>query len=199
MTTIFTFDLDGTITKQELLPLIASALGLQREMNVLTKLTLDGTIDFEDSFRLRCAILQSIPISDVQSIVQDVPLDKDIVKFIQANVDSCYVVTGNLDLWIKPLIDQLGCRFYSSTARHDGDRLLGLRQIMHKSRPINELRASAARIVAIGDSVNDVPMFEAADTGIAYGGVHDPAANLVEIADYITYTGNALCRLLNTL
>jgi HAD superfamily phosphoserine phosphatase-like hydrolase len=199
MTTYYAFDLDGTITKQELLPRIAAALGLQNEMRVLTGLTLDGTIGFEDSFRLRCAILQSISISDVQDIVADVPLDQDIVDFIKQHRETSFVVTGNLDVWIRPLLDLLGCSAFSSTALCEGNRLVRLNHVLHKSKPIHHLKTRAHRVVAIGDSVNDIPMFEAADVGIAYGGVHDPSSGLTEIADYLTYQGSALCRLLNTL
>ena len=38
---MYAFDLDGTVTKEETLPLIARELGLETEMKLLTKLTLD--------------------------------------------------------------------------------------------------------------------------------------------------------------
>lgn len=199
MNTYFAFDLDGTVTTQELLPIIASAVDLQNEMRLLTSLTLSGAIPFEDSFRLRCAILQSIPISEVQSIVADVPLNENIARFIRDNAERCAIVTGNLDVWIRPLIEQLGCQVFSSRAATEGDRLIRLDSVMHKSVPIRHLKTQVDRVVAIGESVNDVPMFEVADIGIAFGGVHDPSPSLIEISDYLTYDGAALCRLLNTL
>lgn len=199
MTTHIAFDLDGTVTSQELLPLIATELGLQHEMRLLTELTLAGTIGFEESFRLRCAILKSIPISVVQEIVAEVPMDRDIESFIHQNRNRCSIITGNLDVWIKPLIDRLGCSTFSSVAIRDGDQVLGLKSILHKSEPIQKLKTLTSRIVAVGDSVNDIPMFEAADVGIAFGGVHTPTIRLVEISDYIVFEGGTLCRLLNTL
>lgn len=197
--THFAFDLDGTITREELLPLIAKNVGLQSEIQLLTKLTMDGTIPFEDSFRLRCAVLQSVPVSEVQEIVAEVELDGEIAAFIRENRDVCSVVTGNLDVWILPLLERLGCRFYSSRAQMRDDRLGRLEHIMHKSKPIHEIKQKAVRVVAVGDGANDVSMFEAADVGVAFGGVHQPAAGLVEISDYVTFDGGALCRLLNTL
>ncbi len=198
-TTHFAFDLDGTITSQELLPIIASELGLLQEMRLLTRLTLNGTIGFEESFRLRCAILQSIPISVVQNIVADTPLNADIVAFIAANVDRCSVVTGNLDVWVQPILDRLGCGYFSSSALAEGNRLVRVDRVLHKSKPIHELKLRADRVVAIGEGANDLPMFESADVGVAYGGVHPPAPSLVEISDYVAFEGGALCRLLSTL
>jgi hydroxymethylpyrimidine pyrophosphatase-like HAD family hydrolase len=51
-------------------------------------------------------------------------------------------------------------------------------------------------VIAIGEGFNDIPMFEAADIKIAFGGVHNPVAEIVELADYVVYGENSLCRLL---
>ncbi|MBK6870187.1 MAG: HAD family phosphatase [Kineosporiaceae bacterium] len=197
--TAFAFDLDGTLTCEELLPVIAEELSLSREMATLTRLTLDGTIDFEDSFRLRCAILRAVPISRVRDIVAEVALTEALADFISAHAEDCYVVTGNLDVWIRPILDRLGCRAFTSVGRAEGDQLLGVDTVLRKSTAVAELNTRYDRVVAVGDSVNDISMFELADIGIAYGGVHDPADDLIEVADYATYREEALCRLLNTL
>ncbi|MNR80360.1 Phosphoserine phosphatase [compost metagenome] len=200
MTSIaFAFDLDGTVTRQELLPLIASELGLQREMRLLTELTLKGAIAFEDSFRLRCAVLRSIPISTVRDLLAEAPLDDRIADFIRERPEQCFVVTGNLDVWVAPLIERLGCGAFTSKAQVEADALVGVATVLHKSQPIRALKQRFERVVAIGESVNDIPMFEVADVGVAYGGVHAPTESLVDVAHYVTYDGEALCRLLNTL
>lgn len=199
MTTCFVFDLDGTITKQELLPLIAKALGIEQEIKLLTNLTLKGMIPFEDSFRLRCAILKSVPLSLIKGIVSEAPLDSSIEKFIQRNVERCFVATGNLDAWIEPLVKRLGCRVFSSRGLTEGDTLKGITYVLHKNLPVLELKKMFKTVTVIGESVNDLPMFEVADIGIAFGGTHAPVNKLIQVADYIAYDGGALCRLLNTL
>jgi phosphoserine phosphatase len=199
MTTAYAFDLDGTVTAQELLPLLADELGLAREMDTLTRLTLSGAIPFEDSFRLRCAILRAVPLSRVREVVAEAVLSAEVEAFIRARSDRCFVVTGNLDVWVAPLVERLGCRAFSSVAEVDGDRLTGVRSVLCKSGPVQGLKDRYDRVVAVGDSVNDIPMFESADVGVAFGGVHPPAAALVQVADYVTYREDALCRLLSTL
>jgi HAD superfamily phosphoserine phosphatase-like hydrolase len=195
LSTCFAFDLDGTVTNQEILPLIAGTLGLEKEMSLLTDLTINGIIPFEDSFRLRCACLRSVPLDKIRAIVASVELNPDIENFIKNNRDNCAIVTGNLDIWIEPLVEKLGCKFFSSTGR----QLLLVGSLLRKNHSVLELRKQYDRIVAIGDGVNDMPMFDEADVRIAYGGVHAAAKPLVKIADYITFSGSALCRLLNTL
>lgn len=197
--TAFVFDLDGTVTRQELLPIIATQLGVSSEMRLLTELTLNGSIPFEDSFRLRCAILKSVPISEVRSLVADVELDPDIVQFIAENQNRCFIATGNLDCWIEPIITRLGCKAFTSEAVVEGDELKAVHKVLRKNTAIQTLKDSFERVIAIGESVNDLPMFEVADVGIAFGGVHSPSDSIIRASSYVTYSGESLCRLLNTL
>ncbi|MDP9573770.1 UNVERIFIED_ORG: phosphoserine phosphatase [Agrobacterium larrymoorei] len=48
--TAFAFDLDGTSTRAELLPVKAPELGLEAEMRLLTSLTMAEKNSFKDSF-----------------------------------------------------------------------------------------------------------------------------------------------------
>lgn len=199
--TIFCFDLDGTITQREMLPIIANEVGLEHEFDVLTKLTVDGIISFEESLRLRFAILKHIPVDVVQDIIYHAKLFKKIESFITNNRDNCFIVTGNLNVWIEPLMKKIGCQFFSSHATvHDGI-LLSLDKILKKSVAIKELRKTYPdrKIVAIGDGLNDYPMFEAADQAVAVGLTHPPASRLIAKSNFIIYEEETLCQLLNTL
>lgn len=199
MSTAFAFDFDGTVTKQELLPAIANSLGLTEEIKILTDLTIQGVLPFETSFRLRFAILKSVNISEVQEAVSKIELDQDIVKFINNNRNKCFIVTGNIPEWISPLTSQLKCKIISSTALVHNNQPVTLSSIINKGTPILSLRKYFQRIVAVGEGANDIPMFDAADIGIAYGGIHKPSDSLTKISDYIVFKSEALCRLLNTL
>lgn len=198
--TAFAFDLDGTITRAELLPMIASELGLEPEMRLLTELTMAGMIPFEDSFRLRFAILRTAGLERIRSVVAEVEFDPDIEEFIRQNRDRCFVVTGNLDLWVQPLQERLGCRFFTSTAMTDANgHITGLDTVMRKNVAALELKEHFNRLVAIGDGFNDVPMFDVADIGVAFYGIHSAPDALVSVSNYVALDGKSLCRLLNTL
>lgn len=195
----FVFDLDGTITKVETLPLIAAELGLADEMKILTDLTLSGQIPFAKSFKLRYLVLRNVPTKKVQEIMASVELDKEIAAFIVEHKKNCAVVTGNLDCWIKPIVDKLGCESFSSTSVFDEKNSPVLTKILDKGEAIRELKKNGDKIIAIGESFNDVPMFEESNVSIAYGGVHKPVETAISISDYVVFDGGALCRLLKML
>ncbi|MCB1924837.1 MAG: HAD family phosphatase [Gammaproteobacteria bacterium] len=195
----YCFDLDGTLTAEEILPRLARDIGLFEEIATLTRATMDGLLPFENSFRLRVRLLAEVPISKVRRIIGQVPLDPRLLAFIHANLDDCYVVTGNLDVWVDGLRERLKCRVFSSEADWDGDRVLGVRKIINKSVAIRELADEYDEIVAVGDGMNDSPLFEAADVCVAYGGIHDPVETLIKMADFVTYHPEGLLNILSTL
>ncbi|MEA0554062.1 HAD family phosphatase [Lysinibacillus irui] len=198
--TAYCFDLDGTITKEEILPLISKEIGLYEEISALTEATIKGIIPFEKSFLLRCRLLMDIPVSKVRKIVTETFLHNEIVDFIQKNKENCFVITGNLDIWISQLVEErLGCSVYSSRAEEHDDTLCKVVKILHKEQAISQIKEKYNRIVAIGDGMGDVSMFQSADIGIAFGGVHAPIESLLEVSNYVVYEEKALCRLLNTL
>ena len=194
MKKIYAFDLDGTVTTIETLPLLAAELGLSKEIKFLTALTLDGSIPFEMSFGIRYRILKQIPVERIQKIMSTVPLDCSIEKFIRDNKTDCAIVTGNLDRWIEPISARLSCAIFSSTVGADG-RL----RILDKGKTIRLLKKNADRVIAIGESFNDVAMMSAADVSIAYAGVHRPVGAALSTADYVAFDGATLCRLLKVL
>ncbi len=199
MRTAFCFDLDGTVTTTEVLPCIASEIGVSDEIATLTRATMDGHIGFEPSFRLRCLILGQVPVARVQEVVEGIPLNESILSFIQLNKADCFLVTGNLDIWVRPIAEKCGCNMYSSKAFNESGELK-LTTVLNKGDAVSEIRARGyERVVAIGDGVNDVPMLAAADIGISFGGVHSPSPSAVSVSDYIIHEGDVLCRMLQAL
>ena len=192
----FLFDLDGTITRQEILPEIARAVGMQDEIAALTRRTMAGELPFESSLRRRVEILSQVPVSEVRRIVAGVEIDSHIADFLAAHRDRCTIVTGNLDVWIADLVATLGVDCRSSTALVLGDRLIGLTSVLDKVVVAGDYEGA---ICVVGDGYNDLGLMAAADYGVAYGGVHAPAPGLYDVASHAIFDPERLCELLSAL
>lgn len=69
---MFLFDLDSTITKQEILPTIAEDVGIYDEMRALTEKAMSGENPFKQSFLQRVELLKRTPVTRVQDIVANI-------------------------------------------------------------------------------------------------------------------------------
>ncbi|MDU3076763.1 MAG: HAD family phosphatase [Mixta calida] len=201
MRTAYCFDLDGTLTRQELLPLIARSVDLEDEISVLTEATIAGLIPFEKSFKLRVRLLRDAKLAWIHHVLEhEVDFQPELLRFIQARPDQCFVITGNLDIWVKPLRNKLGIQSFTSVAQLDEKgQLQTVQTILNKSDAIRSLRERFDKIITVGEGMNDVPMFEQADWRIAFGATHEPNKLLCSLSDFVVYDGGALCKLLKML
>ena len=200
MKTVYLFDLDSTATRQEILPTICKKIGKEREMRELTEKTMMGDLPFEESFRMRVGILSDIPVSEVSEEVSRIEVNPAVIKFIQEEKDSCYIVTNNLDVWIAGFLKKYGLEnnCFCSKAEVKDDKLTGKIEINNKIEAFNSF-TDKAKIVAVGDGSNDRDLIEKADIGISFGAVRDISPMLYEVSDYSIYDENRLYELLKNI
>lgn len=195
---IFLFDLDSTITRQEILPTISKHLNIYEEMSALTENTMNGEIPFRQSFLKRAELLKAIPVSVVRQIVSEIELNDGLVRFIQNNKNRCYIVTGNLDVWIEGLIKKIGIEgnVFCSKALVVNDYIQDIFSIVDKNAVISQM---VLPYVAVGDGSNDAEMIEGAEIGIGYGGVRNIASAVLECASHAIYEEDKLVEFLERL
>lgn len=195
---IFLFDLDSTISKQEILPTISKKIGKEKEMRNLTEATMRGEIPFKSSFLNRVKLLSSVDVSEVNSLVTTIPLNEAIADFIIENKDRCYVLTGNLDVWINGLMNKLGLEnhVYCSKAEVQNDRITKVISVIDKELMAKQF---VQPIVIIGDGDNDSGMAKYAEIAVGFGGVRNIAPSLLAIIDYAFYDDKRCANFLRTL
>lgn len=195
----YLFDLDATITKLEILPALAESIGIGETMKQMTEKTMMGEIPFAESFAKRVEMLSVIPVSEARKIISEIPLHEQLVEFIRAHAENCYVVTGNLDAWICGLMEKIGIpegHCLCSKAKVDGDKLLGIEKTIDKSTAIKSIPHP---FIAVGDGNNDAEMIGLADIGIGFGAVRPVATSLLNNATHAVYTEAKLCQLLTQI
>ncbi len=195
---IFLFDLDSTLTKQEILPTISKELGIFEKMSQLTESTMKGEIPFKQSFLQRVELLKDIPVSEVNRMIGEIQLNELLVEFIKKNRERCYVVTGNLDVWIEDLMKKIGIEknLFSSKALVKDDYIQDIFSIVDKNAVISQM---VLPFVAIGDGNNDAEMIEEAEIGIGYGGVREIAPSVLACASHAIYDEKKLVEFLERL
>ena len=180
---IFLFDLDSTITRIEILPEISRFVGKEKEMKELTEATMQGILPFKQSFLSRVDLLRDMDVSLVNEHIANIPLNDDLVQFIKENQERCYVVTGNLDVWISGLMRKIGMNghYYCSKASVIDDRIEKVISVLDKELTTQQF---VQPIVAIGDGDNDAEMARLSDIAIGFGGVRKIAPSLLRNIDY---------------
>lgn len=195
---IFLFDLDSTITRKEILPTIAEKVNRQKEMRELTEATMNGEIPFKSSFLKRVEILSVMNVSETRAMVTEIPLNENIAQFIRENHDRCYVVTGNLDIWICDLMRNLEVtnHVYCSRANYKNDKITQVVSVIDKELTAKQF---VQPLVVIGDGDNDSGMAQIADISVGFGGIRDIAPSLIQNIDYAFYDDKRCADFLKTI
>lgn len=195
---IFLFDLDSTITQQEILPTIAESVGRGEEMRDLTEKCMSGGLPFRESFLSRVDLLRDVPVADVSNAIARIPVHEEVCSFMREHRGRCFVVTGNLDVWIAGLIERIGLTgsvFCSRGIVSDG-RLLGVASVIDKRLTVEQF---VGPLVAVGDGSNDADMISMAEVGIGFGGVRHIAPSVLEVCTHAIYEESRLVDFLRRL
>ncbi len=190
----FLFDLDGTVTSEETLPIIANHFNCVEQISELTARTVQGNVPFIESFIRRVNILGHYSVSETSQLLSNVPLYPAIAKFIEEHKEDCVIVTGNLTCWCEGLFKNIGCQCYGSEAICEDDKVVKLKTILRKEQIVDQYKALGETVVFIGDGNNDLEAMRHANVSIATGLTHNPAQSLMSICDYVIFNEQALVR-----
>lgn len=195
----FLFDLDGTVTSEETLPIIANHFNCVEQISELTAKTVQGNVPFIESFIRRVNILGAYSVSETTRLLSEVPLYPAIAKFIEEHKEDCVIVTGNLTCWCEGLFKKIGCQSYGSEALCEDDKVVKLKTILRKEQIVDQYKALGETVVFIGDGNNDLEAMRHANVSIATGLTHNPAQSLMSICDYVIFNEQALVRQMRQL
>lgn len=159
-------DLDGTAVATPLFLMVASAVDLVEEIEVLSQATQSGQLPFARSLRLRCRILEDVPVSEASRRLGVATVDRHVAQVIEAKRDRVHLITELPDAWLSGLAERLGCDIVSSTADVRDDRLIAVPEVIDKVAAVERLKERYDTVVAVGSGVDDLGMLQAADVRV---------------------------------
>jgi phosphoserine/homoserine phosphotransferase len=166
---IVTLDMEGVLTP-EIWIAVAEKTGIER-----LRLTTRDVPDYDVLMRGRLQLLaeHGLRLSDIQGVIASLrPLD-GALAFLSAlrEFTQVIILSDTFEQFAQPLLRQLG---WPTLLCHrlvvESDRVIGytLRVRDQKRRAVAALRDMNYRVIAGGDSYNDIAMLQAANAGILF-------------------------------
>ena len=176
---LFAFDLENTLIYNELLPDLARLVGQEEEVRRITKLGVEGRIDWEEGFRQRASFLAGVSRRDVQKAAADlrpVPGALGFVKSIRGHGHPVGLITGGPFEIAESASRLFGAdRAVSNDFIYDGETFTGEVEVRVSPATKGALAlqmagsvgVSPGNIVAFADGVMDRGMLAEAGMSIA--------------------------------
>lgn len=178
---LFVSDMDSTMIGQECIDELADFAGLKDRVAQITERAMQGELDFRSALEQRVALLAGLPESAIDRCMHEriapVAGARTLVATLRSKGCRTVLVTGGFHHFADPVAELLGFeRVVGNRLAVAEGQLTGalegpISDSATKLATLEEERkhlGEGTRVLATGDGANDIPMFEAADYGIAY-------------------------------
>lgn len=185
--TLVAFDFDGTLSDSEMTVLLGDQCGVADQMDEITERAMNNEIEYAESLRQRCALLEGLPDEDAQAAFDQVELrpgtDEVIEALDEAGVYTS-ILTGGFERGVEAALETEGVSVQTLIANRlpvaNGKLTGDVRGPLIEGTKDDALEVLTMTVdepmettVAVGDGANDLPMLEAA--GLAIGFSPKPA------------------------
>jgi phosphoserine phosphatase len=199
---ILVADLESTIIQNEMLDELAEFAGLRPRVSKITRLVMNGDLDFAAALAERVALLRGLPASvldDAAKRIRLMPGAHQLLATSRAAGVRTALVSGGFTVFAERVASELG--FDRIVANHldiaDG-RIAGTVQVPIVTRETKrdallalarESGVAPSAVLAVGDGANDLPMLVAAGLGVAFRAKPAVAAAAPWRLDHADLTG----------
>jgi phosphoserine phosphatase len=181
------FDFDGTLSDSEMTVLLGNQNGTAADMEAITERAMNDEIEYAESLRQRCALLEDLPDEQAQAAFDQVELRPgaaDVIAALRAAGVHVVILTGGFERGVQAALDREGVEVDAIVANRlpvaDGNLTGAVEGPLIEGTKDDAMEVATAILgedrsatVAVGDGANDLPMLEVA--GLAIGFEPKPA------------------------
>ena len=200
--TVVAFDFDGTLSDSEMTVLLGRQNGTADDMAEITERAMNDEIEYAESLRQRCALLEDLPDEQAQAAFDRVELRPgaaDVIAALREAGVYVAVLTGGFERGVAAALEREGVEVDAIVANRlpvadgaltgavDGPLIEGTKDdaLAVLTAVIDAERSDT---IAVGDGANDLPMLQVA--GLAVG--FDPKPAVAPACDTIVETMDEL-------
>lgn len=178
---LIVMDIDSTLINEEVIDLLGEKAGVGEQVAAITERAMRGEIDFKQALEERVGLLAGLGQEVFDRTFERVTFTPGALELVQAAHARGWkvgVVSGGFHEVADRIVETVGIDYCLANRLEVVDgKLTGklAADIVTRERKLEALRSWAhelglplSQTVAMGDGANDIPMIQAAGTGIAF-------------------------------
>ena len=200
------FDFDGTLSDSEMTVLLGERNGTAGDMAEITERAMNDEIEYAESLRRRCALLEGVPEEDARAAfgaVEVRPGAAGVIADLREAGVYVAVLTGGFERGVASALDRAGVGVDAVVANRlpvaDGNLTGEVAGPLVKGTKDDALEVLAAAVgedladtVAVGDGANDLPMLAVAGLAVGFDPKPAVAPSCDSIVDSMAELGDLL-------
>lgn len=178
---LIVMDIDSTLINEEVIDLLGEEAGVGEQVAAITERAMRGEIDFKQALEERVGLLAGLGQEVFDRTFERVTFTPGALELVRAAHERGWkvgVVSGGFHEVADRIVETAGIDYCLANRLEVVDgKLTGklAADIVTRERKLDALRSWAQELglplsqtVAMGDGANDIPMIQAAGTGIAF-------------------------------
>ncbi len=178
---LIVMDIDSTLINEEVIDLLGEEAGVGGQVAAITERAMRGEIDFKQALEERVGLLAGLGQEVFDRTFERVTFTPGALELVRAAHERGWkvgVVSGGFHEVADRIVETAGIDYCLANRLEVVDgKLTGklAAEIVTRERKLDALRSWAhelglplSQTVAMGDGANDIPMIQAAGTGIAF-------------------------------
>ncbi|WP_135364778.1 phosphoserine phosphatase SerB [Halosimplex halophilum] len=196
--TVVAFDFDGTLSDSEMTVLLGERNGTADDMAEITERAMNDEIEYAESLRQRCALLEDLPDGEARAAFDQVELRPgaaDVIAALREAGVYVAILTGGFERGVARALEKEGVEVDAIVANRlpvaEGKLTGTVEGPLIEGTKDDALEVLTAVVgadredtIAVGDGANDLPMLQVA--GLAVG--FDPKPAVAPACDTIVET-----------